>query len=235
MDLLKNSFGYFSARRATMLEDSLIYLFAASKILNKRFSIETSFSNVAYLHIQNTLPNIANEYIDKVLLMNICEQALKISNLADSIEKEILLISDPIERLKVLIKNKKSVKIEIINDVITSSLNEITDSKIRRAMALFTYLSFRSNRNIHAAVIETLANEIRPVLATRSYSSVGNLIERKYADSIVSLMNDIPWETKYRNYLNNYLYSYLPNGYSSEDEPKKLFDFFVKNWEELNL
>ncbi|MCR4661858.1 MAG: MoxR family ATPase [Clostridia bacterium] len=235
MDLLKNSFGYFSARRATMLEDSLIYLFAASKILNKRFNIETSFSNVAYLHIQNTIPNIANEYIDKVLLMNICNQAINLSNLADSVEKDILLISDPIERLKVLIKNKKTVKIEIINDVITSSLNEITDSKIRRAMALFTYLSFRSNRNIHAAVIETLANEIRPILETKTHTSMESLRKRKCADAVISLMNDVPTDVKYRNYLNNYLCSYLPDGYLSEDEPKTLFDFFVKSWEELEL
>ncbi|MDY6431006.1 MAG: MoxR family ATPase [Bacilli bacterium] len=131
MELLKNSFGYFSARRATMLEDSLIYLFASSKVLNEYFKKETSFHNVAYLHIQNTLPNIANEAIDKTLLMNICQQALKLANLDESIEKEILLISNPVERLKVLIKNKKSVDISIINDTITTSLGEINDGKIR--------------------------------------------------------------------------------------------------------
>lgn len=235
MELLKNSFGYFSARRATMLEDSLIYLFAASKVLNEHFKLDTSFHNVAYLHIQNSLPNIANEVIDKALLMNICQQALKLADLDESIEKDILLISDPIERLKVLIKNKKVVEIEIVNDSITTSLSEIPDNKIRRAMALFIYLSFRTNRNIHAAVMETLANEIRPVLETKSHTSMEVLSKKKCADAVVSLMHSVPSDKKYRKYLNNYLCSYLPDQYLTEDEPKSLFAFFVNTWEELNL
>lgn len=235
MELLKNSFGYFSARRATMLEDSLIYLFAASKVLNEHFKLDTSFHNVAYLHIQNSLPNIANEVIDKALLMNICQQALKLADLDESIEKDILLISDPIERLKVLIKNKKVVEIGIVNDTITTSLSEIPDNKIRRAMALFIYLSFRSNRNIHAAVIETLANEIRPVLETKSHTSMEVLSKKKCADAVVSLMHSVPLDKKYRKYLNNYLCSYLPDQYLTEDEPKSLFAFFVNTWEKLNL
>ena len=235
MELLKNSFGYFSARRATMLEDSLIYLFAASKVLNEHFKLETSFHNVAYLHIQNSLPNIANEVIDKALLMNICQQALKLADLDESIEKDILLISDPIERLKVLIKNKKMVEIGIVNDTITTSLSAISDNKIRRAMALFIYLSFRTNRNIHAAVMETLANEIRPVLETKSHTSMEVLSKKKCADAVVSLMHGVPSDKKYRKYLNNYLCSYLPDQYLTEDEPKSLFAFFVNTWEELNL
>ena len=235
MELLKNSFGYFSARRATMLEDSLIYLFAASKVLNEHFKLETSFHNVAYLHIQNSLPNIANEAIDKALLMNICQQALKLADLDESIEKDILLISDPIERLKVLIKNKKVVEIGIVNDTITTSLSEIPDNKIRRAMALFIYLSFRTNRNIHAAVMETLANEIRPVLETKSHASMEVLSKKKCADAVVSLMHSVQSDKKYRKYLNNYLCSYLPDQYLTEDEPKSLFAFFVNTWEELNL
>lgn len=235
MELLKNSFGYFSARRATMLEDSLIYLFAASKVLNEHFKLDTSFHNVAYLHIQNSLPNIANEVIDKTLLMNICQQALKLADLDESIEKDILLISDPIERLKVLIKNKKVVEIGIVNDTITTSLSKIPDNKIRRAMALFIYLSFRTNRNIHAAVMETLANEIRPVLETKSHTSMEVLSKKKCADAVVSLMHSVPSDKKYRKYLNNYLCSYLPDQYLTEDEPKSLFAFFVNTWEELNL
>ena len=235
MELLKNSFGYFSARRATMLEDSLIYLFAASKVLNEHYKLETSFHNVAYLHIQNSLPNIANEVIDKALLMNICQQALKLADLDESIEKDILLISDPIERLKVLIKNKKVVEIGIVNDTVTTSLSAIPDNKIRRAMALFIYLSFRTNRNIHAAVMETLANEIRPVLETKSHTSMEVLSKKKCADAVVSLMHSVPADKKYRKYLNNYLCSYLPDQYLTEDEPKSLFTFFVNTWEELNL
>lgn len=235
LGLLKNSFGYFSSRRATMLEDSFIYLYVAMKVINDHFHKETSFHNVAYLHIQNTLPNIANENIDKTLLMNICEQALKLTDLGESIEKDILLISDPIERIKVLIKNKKMVKIAIVNDTITTSLNEISDDKIRRAMALFTYLSFRSNRNIYASVMETLANEIRPILVTKSHTSLETLSKKKCADAVVALLHSVPYNKSYKKYLNNYLCSYLPDKYVNEDEPKTLFTFFIKTWEELHL
>lgn len=235
MELLKNSFGYFSARRATMLENSLLYLYAASKVLNEHFGSETSFHNVAYLHIQNTLPNLANEAIDKILLMNICQQALKLADLDDSIEKDILLISDPVERLKVLIKNKRMVGTDIINDTITASLGEIADNKVRRAMALFAYLSFRTNRNIHAAVMETLANEIRPMLETKSHTSFEVLRKKKCADAVIALLDGVPAKENYKTYLNNYLCSYLPDQYADENEPKALFAFFVKTWEELSL
>ena len=235
MELLKNSFGYFSARRATMLEDSLIYLFAAFKTLNEYNKEETSFHDVAYLHIQNTIPNSANTAIDKALLMNICQQALKLSELDESIEKDILLIADPVERLKVLIKNKKVVDIGVVNDAITVSLSGINNSKIRRAMALFTYLSFRTNRHIHAAVMETLANEIRPILETKDHKSMEVLSKKKCADAVVALLHSVPSGKNYKKYLNNYLCSYLPDKYVNENEPKALFTFFVDTWEELNL
>ncbi|MDY6431007.1 MAG: hypothetical protein SPL00_04380 [Bacilli bacterium] len=102
-------------------------------------------------------------------------------------------------------------------------------------MALFVYLSFRSNRNIHAAVMETLANEIRPILETKSHTSMEVLSKKKCADAVVSLMHGISSDKNYRKYLNNYLCSYLPDKYLTEDEPKALFAFFINTWEELNL
>ena len=235
MGLLKNSFGYMSARRATMLEDSLIYLYAACMTLNEYENVDTSFHDVAYLHIQNTLPNIANKPIDQTLLLNICNQAIKLADLDESIEKDILLVSDPIERLKLLIRNKKEVDIGVINDTITLSLAEIANPKHRRAMALFTYLSFRTFRNIHAAVMETLANEIRPILETKNHTSLEVLKKKKCADTVTALMHKVSYKENYYKYLNNYLCSYLPDGYVNEDEPKGLFTFFIKTWRELGL
>ena len=235
MDLLKNSFGYFSARRATILEDSFIYLFAAFKTINEYTNSNTTFSNVAYLHIQNTIPNTANSIIDKTLLMNICYQALKLSELDDSIEKDILLISDPIDKLKVLIKNKDSVKISIINDAIPIALSEISDLKIRRLMALFIYLAFRKNRHIHAAIMETIANEIRPILETKEHSSMEVLSKKKCSDTVSALIINTPDDKKYKKYLNNYLCSFLPDKYKNENEPKPLYTFFIDTWEELKL
>ena len=235
MDLLKNSFGYFSARRATMLEDALVYIWAAQNTLNKRVNKQSSFEDVAYLHIQNTIPNIANEKIDKELLMGICQQALKLTQLDESSEKKILLIADPIERLKELIKNRKDLCDGIINDQITNSLNEICNEKQRRAMAVFAYLSFRDNRNIHAAVMETLANEVRPVFAIKKHSSMELLRIKKIADKVIALLNDVDDGKPYKKYLNNYLCSFLPNDYSDVDEVSVACNFFIRTWEELRL
>ena len=143
-------------------------------------------------------------------------------------------ISDPIERLKKLIINKKVIRDDIVNDTITTSLGEMKDEKKRRAMALFTFLAFRGNHNIHAAVMETLANEIRPVLETKTSSTLEYLNNKKCADAVVALMHSAERE-KYYSYLNNYLCSYLPDKYLNEDEPKVLFTFFTEMWKELGL
>ena len=233
MQLLKNSFGYFSSRRATILEDSFLYILASYKVLG--ISEDDYFQNAAYLHIQNTIPNIVNNKIDKNLLINICAQALKLSKLGESIEKKILLIDDPVNRLKSVIKNKSELNCEVINDVITSSLSSFNDEKERRAMALFVYLSFRTNRNIYASVLETIANEIRPILKTYKHNSFEYLPTKKIADSIVAQLNEINDNKKYKKYLNNYLYSFFPEEYGNSDEVKKACDFFVNTWEELDL
>ena len=235
MTLLKNSFGYFSSRRATLLEDSLLYIFAATQVLGEYTNTKVSFSNAAHLHIQNTIPNIANKVIDKTLLINICEQAIRLSKIDNSVEKDVLLIANPIERLKELIRQKKTISNEIINDTITSSLSLIEDEKYRRAMALFTYLSFRTNRNIHAAVMETLANEIRPVLVTKSHSSLETIDKKKIADIVVAFLHNAKCDSDCKKYLNNYLCSFLPDDYSSEDEVKIAGQFFVDTWMDLKL
>ncbi len=233
MELLKNSFGYFSVRRATMLEDTLLYLYTASKVIDGYFDVETIFYNVAYFHIQNTIPNIAYEKIDKTLLMNICQQAIKLSKLDDSVEKSILLTYDPIERLKMLIKSKNTVNIDVANDTITVSLSEVKNEKQRRATALFVYMAFRDNRKIYAAVMETLANEIRPIFEIKDYSSMETLADKKCADTVVAVLNDVK-EGVFKKYFNNYLCSFLPNKYLNEGEVRSVAAFFTKMWEELN-
>ena len=235
MTLLKNSFGYFSARRATMLEDSLLYVLAALYTLSEYTKANVSFSDAAHLHIQNTIPNTANKRIDKTLLINICQQAIKLAKLDDSTEKDILLINDPIEKLKQLILLKKTVSTNTINDTITSSLGSVEDEKKRRAMALFTYLSFRTDRNIHAAVMETLANEIRPVLATKNHSSMETLAIKKIADTVIAVVHKYKGDTNCKKYLNNYLCSFLPDNYVDENEVKTAGQFFVDTWKELEL
>lgn len=235
IDLLRNSLGYLSTRRATMMQDTLIYLYAAFKAINEYNNFEFSFNDICYLHIQCSIPNYANKKIDKTQLISTCQQAIKLSKLDDSLSKEILLTQDPIKKLKILIKNKNVLDDDMINDAITSSLNEINDPKIRRAMALFTYLSFRKNENIYPTVIETLANEIRPILESYEYRGSVILSEKKCCDTVVSLLHSVPDDKKYKKYLNNYLCSYLPDKYIDINGPKSLTAFFMSTWEELFL
>ena len=88
---------------------------------------------------------------------------------------------------------------------------------------------------IYAAGVEEAANEVRPILVTKTHTSMEVLDNKKCADAVVSLMHSVPSNKKYKGYLNNYLCSYLPDNYLSPDEPKSLFTFFVNTWEELSL
>ena len=97
MDLLGQSVGYISARRATMLLDTLISIIAAEKVLKTLDDRDIDFKECAITHILYTIPYIANKRIDKTLLINIANQAIKYSKLDNSSAKDIMRITDPIE------------------------------------------------------------------------------------------------------------------------------------------
>lgn len=61
IDLLRNSLGYLSTRRAAMMKDTLIYLYAAFKAISEYNNFEFSFNDVCYLHIQCSIPNYVNK------------------------------------------------------------------------------------------------------------------------------------------------------------------------------
>lgn len=233
MELLKNSFGYISSRRATILEDTLFYILAAIKTLNEYNNENITFDKVASIHILTTLPFITNTQIDKTLLISICNEAINLSKIDTSITKDILLTKDPIEKIKLLIKNKDNINNEEINDIITSSLNKITDIKKVRAMSLFLYLTFRTSSQISASVIETLAAEIRPILEVKHISTLEIEEKRAISDEIHTLLENIPNQKSYKKYLNNYLFSYFPLEFHDKKEVKEAYLFFVNTWEEL--
>lgn len=234
MDLLKNIYGYFSSRRAMILEDTFLYLFAATKTVNDYLNINTELDDVTYLHIQNTLPTQALKEIDKTALIKICRSALDICKLDNFFKKEVLLVSDPIERLKKIIVNKNKLDLSLINDSIPMSISEIKDKKKRRAMALFTYLAFRGNSEIYASNIETLVNEIRPIFNPIDHTSFEHLRIRRCVDEAKILVNTIDENLKIKRYLTNFLYSFLPDGYDDIEELKSVFLFFKDTWKELD-
>lgn len=234
MSLLNNQFCYISTRRATMLQNTLIGIIAAERVLSMYDKREVKLSNSICLHIQNVIPDLANKKIDKTLLINIALQALKMANLEDGPEKNIININDPIERVKYAIINANLLETSTICDVITTSLASVTNP-IRRGLALICYLAFRKKNNIYAAVMETIAKEIRPVLHIKYSSTMEVHWKKKIANKVDVLMNGVDKNWKYYSFLNNLLYSFLPDDYQSEDEVQMLYDFFLRTCKEVDL
>ena len=234
MSVASESLGYISARRATMLLKTLVAIIAANRTLQDYGCKEESFSDDVCIHIQNTIPNVANKHIDKTVLVNIALQALKIANLEDDIERSIFRIKDPVEKVKFAINHSNKLEASLICDVITTSVASIPNP-FRRALALVCYLSFRKRSDIYAAVMETLLSEIRPVLNLKSSKQLCQLSKRKIADKVVEALHGIDRRTKYFSYINNLLYSFLPDGYNSEEEPSKLLAFLIRTMKDVEL
>lgn len=235
ISLLNKNDWYISARRAKYLVDSFIYILSAYKTLYPEKNDDLLFKDTIYLHIETTLPQKANEKIDRELLIRIANEAIKLSGLNDCLEKELILINDPIAKLKLIIINRNNFDSKLINEEITNSLRLITNDKYRRALSLFAYLSMRTKNEIYASTIELLINEIRPIFEVKEISEKASIGCKRNVDRVVSLMYEVDNSKKYKTYLNNFLTSYLPNKYKDEYEIKELYDFFISTWEELHL
>lgn len=235
INLLNKNDWYISSRRAKYLVKSFIYILSAYKTLYPEKNDDFLFKDTIYLHIESTLPQRANEKIDRELLLRIAKEAIKLSGLNDCLEKELLLTSDPIMKLKLIIINRNNFDFKLINEEITNSIRLIKNDKYRRALCLFTYLSMRSKDGIYASTIEMLTNEIRPIFEVKEIREKASIGCKRLVDRVVSLMYEVDDSKKYKTYLNNYLTSYLPNKYKDEYEIKELYDFFISTWEELHL
>ena len=234
MDLLTHSFGYVSSRRATTLQDTLIAVYAASKVLSKYTDEQVSFKQCALLHIQNTFPDIANKNVDKVKLLNVATQALKICKLDESYEKEVLLINDPVRQMTYMINHSKDLSTDTVCDVLTNALSKI-DNPYRRAVALIAYLKLRTNSRIHAAAMETLALEIRPLLEVKMHKSQEYVSKKRIADNVDKVIAGLPKKNTYNQYVANLLYSFLPDDYADEHEPRRLYEFFCTVAKDVKL
>jgi len=234
--LLKDSLGYISPRRATMFLTTFLAIYAAKQVLNELNSVDKfTFEDIAYLHIQNVFPKTAERSIDKTLLINICNEALKISKLSDSPTKKLLLIPDPIDQVKYLIKNSQDIETKVVCDVIPNAISKIDNLKKRRVVSLAIYLTLRKNSEVYASIVETLANDIRPIFETKESSTQEYLKTKRIADKVDVQLATIAKNKSYYKYLNNTLKSFLPEGYDNEDEPSEVLNFFVNLWEELKL
>ncbi len=234
MNILIQTIGYISIRRATMLESTLLAIHAARIVLNNHSEKKESISFVdsCILAINNTLPINASKPLDKNKAINISMQAYKIAELEDGPEKKLLLINDSIERIIYALRNQNDISSDTLGEVITSSLANLND-KYKRALSLVSYLSLRTNKNILAMVIETLLMEASVCLEPKSTTENVILSETKIAQKIAELNNENK-EKEMLLYRNNLLNSYLPDGFQTMDEVIDLANFFEKIWSRVN-
>ena len=238
MNVLQNSIGYVSARRAKMLQQTLLAIHAARLVLAQYNNIQKDITleDSAYLALPNTLPNTAMKELNLNMLISIVGQAWNISQITDDYEKNLLLINDPIKRLTFAVNNNKKIAISTLASAITKSISEITGVK-KRAVCLAIYLAIRKIADIPATVIETIATNIRPCFEPNTQQFREDVrdpqIVYKARDLIKKYKNKgCVEQIKYRNNLIN---SFLPDGFRDEAEVQEVFDLFNKLWKEFKL
>lgn len=233
VNLINNTYGYISIRRATMLQATLLAIHAARIILNNHSDIkqEISFEDSCYIAINYTLPNNASKPISKEKLHAIVKNAYAISKLDDSPEKRMLQTHDNEDKFIYMVKNQNDINPIMLSENILSTLSSFEEKK-RRAIGLLGYLSFRRNSEILATTIETLINESKQCFEPKSENSMQHLKQTKLSEYVVELSQEKKDSTMLQ-YRNNLLNSYLPNGFVDKNEISELASFFERMWDRI--
>lgn len=238
MNVIQKSIGYISARRAKMLQQTLLAIHAARLVLAQYNNIQKDITleDSAYLALPNTLPNTAMKELDSNMIISMVAQAWNISQITDDYEKNLLLINDPVKRLTFAVNNKNKITTSTLASVITNSISEIEGIK-KRAACLATYLVIRKIADIPATVIETIAINIRPCFEPENRKYSANTRDSEIAEKVRYLMFNYKniGTTEQQKYRNNLLNSFLPDGFTDENEVQEVFDFFNKLWEDFKL
>ncbi len=235
MELLKKKYGYLSSRRASILYETFIYIYASEIVISKHLNIEMpDYKDIACIHILNTLPFITSIKQDNVGLMNIALEAIKISKLEESKTKDLLLMNDPINKAKHLLNNIDEIDAKTMNEIIPKILERIEFHK-RKTVALAFYLKLRNNKNIDASIMETIIQEISDIFSNRKIDNLEILEYKKYCDKVDVLMNNIDDNNKNKIYIGNILRTFLPDNYKNEQEIMDLFNFSVNFLNEVNI
>lgn len=233
MELLKNKYGYLSARRASTLYETFIYIYASEVVIAKHLNKPMpDYSDIACIHVLNTLPFIASIKQDEIGLLNIALEAIKISKLEESKTKDLLLMDDPINKIKHLLNNIGEIDSKTMNEIIPTSLEKIELHK-RKTVALALYLKLRNNKNLDASIMETIILEVSDLFSNKRVDSIETLKYKKFCDKVDVLMSDC--KDKNKIYIENILRVFLPHNYNDEQEIIDLFNFSRKFLNEVNI
>ncbi len=250
-DVLNSSFGYISSRRAVMMYEAFLHLHCAIRVLNGGSALlddadDSGVSDVediemcAKLHIRYVIPDIASgKRIDLVRMQGIVLQALAFSRYSDD-AREIMTVVSKKERLVRTLKLRDRLESDFLSDVVPECVFSMGKFE-RRAAALISYLVLRRNADVHATVMESLMEEIRPIFNPASESLQVVMRKRKISDRVNSLIAEVGKSRPYGNYANyfgNLLSSFLPDGFSNTQEvdaigsySMELFDMFPEAFE----
>jgi len=235
MSLLESSFGYISSRRAAMLQQTLLAVHAARIILadyarDKPAQLEDS----VYPALLNSLPMTAVKKPDYHQLAGICAQAWKLAALDNTPWRKILLMPDPVQRLVEAVKIRGQLDSSDLAECITSGIAAAQEPR-KRALALAVYLAVRAIPRMPAAVVETLAMEIRPCFEVQDKNTLQQLKWAKIARAVSLLEKQKGKNREMLKYRSNLLNSFLPEGFADEAQAEDVAAYFADLWKEFGL
>lgn len=241
VSLLEQSIGYISPRRVTMFNETLIAIQAACNVINRHLSeSEVELKDVVHIHAENTLPNIALQCIDKLKIGQIVDKAIKVCQLEDDKQKDLMFIAKPENKLKHIINNAHDLNSSTLNEVVLQALKDLEPMK-RRAVSLCLYRRFRYERFLAPTTMEVIVKDIRPIFKPTVLNQEVSVEVKKCQEQIDLLMVDARniftkgGFIEELNLLNNLMNSFLPNGYSSVNEVDDLYIFYTKFRGEIKL
>ena len=235
MNLLNDSFGYISTRRATMLLKNATYVHASRIVINRYQNIkkEVSIDDSFIISTMNSLPYIADKKIDKIKLHKIVCNVIQQANASDNYEKKLALIKNPNEKMEFVLKNRKEIDPIILSNTITNGLSSIK-MPYRKALSLVSYLALRSVKNIPASLIETLVRIIKDVF-TPLVDEESGYINLPLTSRVMLLSSEVFTDKVLEKYHKNLLNSLIPYGYKDLDEVDKLSDYFIKLYRKVKI
>ena len=232
VNLLEESFGYISSRRASMFIETLIAIHAVRITLSEfdkksgESKDEIGLKDSLYLHIVNTLPFKASKKISDAKLLAIANEAWTYIGV-DDIKMKLISIKDSREKIIYLINNKKKLNTIDLSNELLNSLSKLS-KKERRAMSLISYLNLRDVNDLPATTIETLSSEIVKCFNTQIVSIKATPDKARIGRKITELTYN-----QKNVYHNNLLNSFSPDDYSDVNDVTKLSKYFLTAWESV--
>lgn len=225
-----------STRRITTLLRSILAIQASRTVLAEAAGLpRPDWEDAAWLALRHGLPGIAHGVKAKASsLLAAHRQAWSLCGLdASDPWRQILAVSDPVDRLALAIKLGKAIDTADFTGLLTTAFAAQVDKAHRRALALVVYFSVRDRRELPAIAVETLATEAREALqpSSRNLQVHGaQLSACRETAAVCSGLGDTPRDKQCRNLLQ----SLLPDGFKGT-KPADLRDTFNALWAKFYL